>query len=239
MLTATCPNRDCQLPDQHIGMLCGFCGTMIPAPAGAVAADGTAADVEEVIGWRGWKITYAADGTPRLNSPLFPLVWEPGEWMVATCRKNRTDDVNDPYYHGPDAPDRANWSPVKECGGTGQHGCGFYAARTRDHLVGHLGYAHYTENDPSVMGEVQMQGKVFRATNGWRAQQVRPVRLYVPYEFWKLANGLKEVYGPHGVEVILETTIIAPTSDTPKWCKKCTARMNRSTTCPLCGYNHI
>lgn len=245
MLTATCPNPTCKLEGQHIGMLCAFCGTLIPTPAGMNAADGTLATVKEVIGWRGWKIARNADGEPRLNSPLFPLTWEPGEVMVATCRTTRTDDRATVEYHGPgaiDLPDERpgmRISPVKGCGGGG-HGCGFYAGRTRAHLTQHLGYARYTEDDPSVIGEVQMAGKIIMATNGYRAERVWPVRIYVPYEFWRLQVELDAAYGPHGVEVLLETTIINPSTTAPEWCPKCTfAKLDRSGECPLCHYKHI
>lgn len=231
-LKATCP--ECKLRDQHCGMPCGFCGHDVPMPAGSVNPDGTAARVEEIIGYRGWRITRAEDGTPRLSSPLFDAVWEPGEWMIATCqgRSGSTED------HGPADGIRAKElvSPVKGCGGEHAHGCGFYAGRTRDHLI-KLGYGRYTEADPHVIGQVQMAGKIIFATNGFRAEKVRPRTIYVPFEMWKLAAELKAVYGPHGVEVECKATLV-PDAGARQWCDKCGGRMPRSTKCPTCGHTH-
>jgi hypothetical protein len=214
-------------------MFCGWCNTMIPLPEEAAGTDGY--KVEEIIGYRGWKISYAEDGTPRLNSPLFPLIWEPGETMIAHCQSHSHHDPSSPLYHGPDTDNRDQWSPVKGCGGNG-HGCGFYAGRTREHLI-QLGYGKYNESDPRVIGKVQMSGKIIPATNGYRAQEVTPLEIYVPYELWKLAAALKDVYGPHGVTVTTEATLV-PAKGAMDWCKKCGAKMNRSPICPLCGYTH-
>lgn len=240
-LRVKCPNPTCGFPEQHVGMRCEFCGEIVPMPRDMVAPDGTAR-VEEVIGYRGWRIRRNPDGTPELHSPLFSLRWIPGQWMVAECQgTGRARGANGEYIassHGPDAADAANWSPVKGCGGAG-HGCGFYAGRTREHLI-ELGYGSYSESDPHVIGRVQMAGKIIPATNGWRAQRCRPRTIYVPYEFWELGRDLREVYGPHGVEVELGTTIIMPRegADAIQWCKRCSAKMGRGTSCDFCGHTH-
>jgi hypothetical protein len=229
-LKVPCPH--CKCPDQHVGLQCGFCNTPIPVPRSAVAPDGTAC-VEEVIGYRGWKIARTDDGV-RLCSPIFPMMWTPGEWMVAECHSRAA--MADDHRHAHDDP--GNWPPVKGCGGGG-HGCGFYAGRTREHLI-QLGYGRYTQSDPSVIGRVQMQGKIIPAANGWRAQMCRTRTIYVPYELWELARDLKEAYGPHGVEVEVGATLVLPAEgeDAIKWCKRCKAKMSRDPRCGFCGHTH-
>lgn len=218
-LKATCGS--CSLPDQHIGLPCGYCQATVSKP-GSMRLDGTA-KVDEVFGYRGWEIWGSGEDI-RLSSPIQRTIkWEPGQWMMAECSKygalkhssiymlSNPPDPGIPGYHGSLAPDKANWSPVKGCGGTGGHGCGFYAARTREHLVGTLGeYVRYSEGRPVVIGKVRMAGKIILATNGFRAQKVRPVTIYCPFELWEIARDLKLVYEPHGVEVKLETTVVLP-----------------------------
>lgn len=232
-LTVDCPSCGC--PDQHIGLTCGFCNARIPEAAG-VKSDGTAT-VEEIIGYRGWQVVYS-DGLARLESPVVRgLLWEPGEWLTATCLHSDRAGYKPghPHYHGPDTADRSQWSPVKGCNHPG-HGCGFYAARTREHLIGELGaYVRYSEHNPQVIGKVQMAGKIIPATNGWRAQRVRPRVIYVPPELWKIGRDLKDAYGPHGVEVEMAATLLMP-KDEVRYCKKCKVKMaDRTTTCSFCG----
>jgi hypothetical protein len=101
-----------------------------------------------------------------------------------------------------------------------------------------MSYNRYREGStPTVIGQVQMQGKIIPASNGWRAQMVRPRVLYVPYEFWQIGKELGEVYGPHGVEVKMDTTLILPKDAVPEWCPKCTAKwQGRGISCEFCGY---
>lgn len=203
---------------------------MIPQPSDVV--------IEDVIGYKGFRIRQTDNG-PRLQSPLFPVTFEPGEWMVAECRGHHGLLPPDhPDYHGPLATDRAQWSPVKDCGG---HGCGFYAGRTWNHLVD-MGYARYSADDPRIICKIQMQGKIIPATNGFRAQQVRPLVMYVPHELWRLGAELKNVYGPHGVELEMAATLVAAKAGTAEavvWCAKCTAKLKRSTTCHVCSHRNI
>lgn len=236
-LTATCPGCGC--PGQRVGLNCGFCAAKIPLPN--VNADGTAV-VKEVIGFRGWAISFdLGRDKPRLKSPTMRgYVWEPGQWMIAECVSHYglLDPTDWPSaYHGPLAADPAYQSPVKECGGTGGHGCGFYAARDRSHLVGALSvYTHYTADNPSVIGQVQMAGKIIFATNGFRAQRVRPRTIYVPHELWELGRDLKKEYGPHGVVIDMAATVLP---ESRKWCERCSAAMKPKTLdCDFCGHHH-
>lgn len=224
-----CPACGC--PDQHIGALCGFCGSTVPVPADAVDADGTLA-VDEIIGWRGWVV--GSDGL--LRSPTFTHTWTPGLWERAECQQGPGQlEAGSPGRHHADNPDRRYHPPVKGCGHP-HHGCGFYAGRTHAHLIG-IGYSRF-----GVIGQVQLAGKVIPAVNGWRAERAQVRAIYVPYESWKLVNPLRDTYGPHGVTVELATTqILSPDVDGGiiEWCQKCGARMQRtSTECPTCGHIH-
>lgn len=234
LTTADCPS--CRCPAQPIGLICGFCGTTIPVPASSLTAQGTMA--KEVVGYRGWLLDNTDPEHPRLRSPMVTkLLWTPegddGEgWLTASCLYHPHHNANspDPHYH----------SPVKDCN-PGSHGCGFYAGRTRQHLID-LGYGAYTEGNPKIVGKVQMAGKVFPATNGWRAQYVRPHTLYVPHEAWRIAAKLKIDYAPFGVEVVVNDHQVMPAPGTEgaiDWCVKCKSRMpKRTRLCPTCGHNH-
>jgi hypothetical protein len=249
-LKAACGSCGC--PGQHIGLPCGWCQVVVSKP-GSMRLDGTAR-VTEVFGYRGWEISGEGESI-RLASPIQRTIrWEPGQWLMAECSKYGalrttvymtpdpfTPDPTIPGYHGSQAPDKANWSPVKGCGGPTGHGCGFYSARTREHLVGTLGeYVRYSEGRPMVIGKVRLAGKIILATNGFRAQKVRPVEIYVPFECWEIARDLKVVYEPHGVVVKLETTVVLPAdgNGAMRWCSKCRAKMNRTAVCGSCGYKH-
>jgi hypothetical protein len=198
-------------------------------------ADG-AVKVEEIIGWKGLDVRFSPNGEARLQSPMFAVDghWQPGEWKVARCFKGG-GRVAGTSGHTPECDDIELVPPVKNCDGTA-HGCGYYAGRTREHLMG-MGYQRYTEDDPTVLVEVQLAGKMYPAVNGWRAQKIRPRRIHVPHELWRVANALTAAYGSHGVEVVLGTTIILPTEDTPEWCPKCTAKwQGRGLSCDFCGH---
>lgn len=152
--------------------------------------------IGEVIGWRSWYV-YQQGSMVRLASLKSghhaETIWTPGQWMQAECAKvnylihkepHLPVDMLEPLVHR-SAGVRL---PVESCT------CGWYAAVSREHLVS-LGYNRYTSSDLRVIGEVGMAGKVIRATQGWRAERVRPVRLYLPYEKWQLARVLEDTYG--------------------------------------------
>jgi len=72
--------------------------------------------------------------------------------------------------------------------------CGLYSAKTREHLVS-MGYQRYQDDSFHVMGEVWLWGHVVEGSQGWRAQFGYCKHLYLPFEAWHLAKGLREAYG--------------------------------------------
>jgi hypothetical protein len=157
-----------------IGGECIECGTS-QADFEASFADARVPDfTEEATGFRAWKLV-GPRRSPRLASVTWseggaPFIWPARRWTFAKCRANCGD------------------IPGERCT------CGIYAARTRAHLIGELGYAAYSEDDPKVIGEVGLAGKVIPGTQGWRAEKARVTKLYVPAEHWKLAVPLAKTY---------------------------------------------
>jgi hypothetical protein len=136
--------------------------------------------VEEIIGYRAWRVDPAC-AQPRLRSPVFveAEAWPNRSWHAAACSRNHD-------------------APAEGCS------CGIYAARDRAHLVDQ---AYNEESDASVVvviGEVGLAGKVIVCQQGYRAAKARPVRLWVPYEHWPLANRLRDHYR---VPVSLDNTL--------------------------------
>jgi hypothetical protein len=217
-----CPN--CKCPDQLAGLSCGFCRTTIPMPTGALSK-GAVNGAERLIGWKGMRVRNGL-----LVPPMYDQdgPWVPGEWNVATC--NGRDNDGMPECHHADNDNLDYVPPVKACM------CGYYSGRTREHQIT-LGYARYTVDDPTVLVECQVAGKVIPASNGWRAQKMRPLRIHVPHELWKVGAQLKASYAPAGVETIMGTTMILPKDAAPEWCPKCSARwIDRGVVCGFCSY---
>jgi hypothetical protein len=129
--------------------------------------------IGEIVGWRAWRVI-GPDRQPLLKSAVWDYIWRPGRWNVARC---------DLRNHDPKTQ-----VPMEGCS------CGFYAGRTREHLL-HMAYNQYGAHDTVVIGEVAFVGKVIPGTQGWRAQKARPLRLYLPFERWRLAEGLEATYG--------------------------------------------
>ena len=140
----------------------------------------------EVLGWRAWYVKDIPGVGLRLQSGYgrFPTVWEPFKVMKAECPNGHTD------------------IPME-----GIHCCGFYSALTREHLVD-LGYNAYRLGDPFgpivVIGQIACAGKVIPGTQGWRAAEAWPVRLYVPYDKWQVVKPLRDAYN---IPVELDKTL--------------------------------
>lgn len=146
----------------------------------------------EILGWRAWYIVDTPNGA-RLQSlntvHVGPgdHIWEPGQIEVAQC----------PYEDviGHRVGNGVEWEvqvPVESCS------CGFYAAVSREHLISLNAYHVYSIDDksenPKCIGQVAMSGKVIPGTQGWKAQEVWPVSLEVPFEFWRYVKPLSEAY---------------------------------------------
>jgi hypothetical protein len=130
--------------------------------------------IEPIIGWRAWRIEWVGDEL-RLMSVTGSVLWPRG-WFVATCVRHERSDKHQRNI------------PVETCS------CGIYAARDRSHLL-RMGYNHYVDlDDPTILGQVALAGKVIVGTKGYRASHARPVCLYVPHSKWRLAKPLYDVY---------------------------------------------
>jgi hypothetical protein len=127
--------------------------------------------IEEVVGWRAWRLQHRHPRVPVLCSLVHANVWPTDAWMVADCGG----------YHTP---------PGEHCR------CGIYAARSHQQLV-ELGYAACQSTSGrlvQVIGEVGLAGRVVVAEQGFRAERARPRRLWVPYAAWELVASLRAVY---------------------------------------------
>jgi hypothetical protein len=134
--------------------------------------------IGEVVGWRVWRVLHPAEPSRiRLQSlgsggKMHSVLWTPGKVMEAFCANPHTP-------------------PHEKCG------CGFYAARTREHLLSmhyHSGFDYDSTLDVLVVGEVAMQGKIIPGTQGWRAQRVRPLRVSILPSRWKVMRPLQAMY---------------------------------------------
>jgi hypothetical protein len=133
-------------------------------------------DVPSAIrGWRRWN---------RVGSRLVGFgtcVWPPDGPLEASCH------VAGP--HDPPTPCRS--SPSDSAEGHLGHGCGIYAYRTLEDamLFGAMGSG-------TVLGEVEVWGRVHEHQRGYRAQFARPRRLlWVPGEVpWLAFTALADVY---------------------------------------------
>jgi len=136
----------------------------------------------EIVGWRAWNVLDVGDGEVRLGSVTHTnYIWKPNSFVIAECTLHTVEEI--PHE---------------------KHSCGFYAAKTREHLLS-MSYHRYTDVDDIVIGEVGLSGKVIPGTQGWRAQKARIKKVYVPYEKWRLLKKIEEVYN---VECELSNTLV-------------------------------
>lgn len=147
--------------------------------------------VGTVEGWRAWRVDREppAYGTaPKLHSATFSYYWAPRVLARAECEKC-----------GPDIPGET-------CT------CGFYSAKSLDHLRS-MGYHAYDAESGHicVVGQLACWGKVIEGSQGWRAEKAYPVRLFVPFEGWRLGPALKKAYGvPVAMLNLLDPTKMPP-----------------------------
>ena len=134
-----------------------------------------------VAGWRAWGVDKDVPlyGTaPKLRSVTYAeYYWAPRRAAQAEC-------------------DRC--SSKEGTGVPGEHcSCGFYSAKTLEHLMS-MSYHMYDADSSGcfhVVGQVANWGKVIEGTQGWRSQFSYPVKLFVPFEAWRLMKPLTAAYG--------------------------------------------
>lgn len=140
----------------------------------------------EVMGWRAWVVHNGDSDEIRLGSVTHTsYVWKPQSFVIAECGVHATEEI-----------------PSEK------HSCGFYAAKTREHLLS-MNYHRYSDVDDIVIGEVGLSGKVIPGTQGYRAQKARIKKVYIPFEKWRLLEKIKEVYG---VDAELSNTLVVKKS---------------------------
>jgi len=142
--------------------------------------------IGEVTGWRVWRVLHPREPEKiRLQSlgsggKVHSVIWTPGKIMEAFCSGQHTP-------------------PAEKCS------CGFYAARTREHLLSMHYHSGFDYDDPTAVlavGTVKMQGKIIPGTQGWRAQRVRPERVMILPSRWRVVKPLRAMYPK--VEFVLE-----------------------------------
>jgi hypothetical protein len=142
---------------------------------------------EAVEGWRAWDVERALPKfglPPKLTSVTYDYYWTPHRAGVAVCEKGC----------------EKRQVPGESCT------CGFYAAKTLDHLLG-MGYPVYDPESSQVcvIGQLALWGKVIEGTQGWRASKAYPKKLWVPFEAPHLAAPLREAYGvPVGLKNFIQ-----------------------------------
>ena len=132
----------------------------------------------EVVGWRAWTVIAPHTAHPRLRSAnaarivsLENAIWPTNHWMTAVCPKG----------HEP--------ADVPAAGCT----CGLYAAASLDQLLDY-GYAMFSSEGITLIGQVGFAGKVIPGSQGWKGQRGRIVRLYVPLSQHSLGAKLARAY---------------------------------------------
>lgn len=136
-----------------------------------------------VTGWRAWRVTRRpeADGQVLLRSASYDYAWVPYEKARASC--SRCESTN---------PRDADCTPGDHCS------CGFYCARSLDHLrtMGYHRYESEYDGDVTIVGRVANWGKVIPGSQGWRAEYAYPEMLYVPFEVARfIGKAVAETYG--------------------------------------------
>jgi len=134
----------------------------------------------------GWRAWDAESGV--LSSIGSSHFWEPKKAQHAQCR----DEFDHP-------------APQKNCR------CGYWCFKSLDLLLEALG--GYTESI-SVVGTVEIWGRVIECENGFRAEYA------YPKELWLLRNGLEHLGWKYGVPVKIRPKETAPTGASTALVKK-------------------
>lgn len=142
--------------------------------------------VGAVEGWRSWQVARKPPRyglLPKLHSvTMTAYYWTPRKAAMAEC-----DDCGEDV-------------PGETCA------CGFYSAKTLEHLYTMRYHTYDIESgNICVVGRLACWGKVIEGSQGWRSQYAYPVKLYLPFEAASLGPGLKEAYG---VQVVLRNILV-------------------------------
>jgi hypothetical protein len=106
-----------------------------------------------VVGWKVWRVDVTDD--VRLRSVLYGDLWPTADPLRADCRR---------MLH------QAHEAPCAGCE------CGVHAGREL------AAWEHYLAIDAEtrVFGRVLLWGSTIEGSAGWRAEQARPVEIFVP-----------------------------------------------------------
>ncbi|MFN2489403.1 MAG: hypothetical protein ABR529_06650 [Actinomycetota bacterium] len=130
---------------------------------------------EEIVAWRGLDIRRRAGRVQLVSHTNRNFVWQPDRWTVARCWR-----VDKPGHI----------APMWDCT------CGLYAARSRELFEDE--FAAYgqpnSRDDPTIIAQVGLSGKVVVSKHVYRAQQGRVMGLYVSHIFWRLVEPLQITY---------------------------------------------
>jgi hypothetical protein len=115
--------------------------------------------IEPVVGWRAWLIRAAAKIEHRQVTALWQqgIVWPSGQRLQAIC-------TTGPRLAGHDDP-----APCRH------HTCGIYAWKQPDDV--------YVSTRSTIIGEVNLWGRIIECRRGYRAQYAYPRRLYAAGEY--------------------------------------------------------
>jgi hypothetical protein len=152
---------------------------MEPTETGDRAPD----ELGTVTGWRAWRVDRKpnAKGEVLLYSASYDYSWVPFEKARASCDRCRDTD-----------PRSKSCTPGEGCS------CGFYSARSLDHLrsMGYHWYNAEMDGGVTIVGRVANWGKVIPGTQGWRAEYAYPEVLFVPFEVARsIAQPVASTYG--------------------------------------------
>jgi hypothetical protein len=125
--------------------------------------------IEPLVGWRSWLVV-SVEGELVLCSPMYLMLWPPGEAVVASCQtRSRPAGV----VAWPPHP-----VPWELC-----H-CGIHASQSAQSAVSYASAPnlarHIHEVEQPVFGRVSLWGLVVECEHGWRAEHAYPAALHVP-----------------------------------------------------------
>lgn len=164
--------------------------------------------VAPIVGYRAWKWD-----TQGLHS-LRGIDWPAGGHVTAECLASKFNWLSQRAYHAAtnwgdgeaDPPTRCNNSPSDPVPDDqpdlihGEYGCGLYAYATLEDAWKNL---HADSPNTTIIGEVELWGKVWPHEKGYRAEHARVKALYrTPNDDGKNVVEIADVLADHyGVEV--------------------------------------